>query len=101
MEWSDYMIVAANHSKNSAKLWFSYLRKYIDKCGTLFSLQDVEHLYQNAALTPFQRVSIKAAFINGSQTRQYIISLNYKAIPRKIITEHIKGESTKCNEMEF
>ena len=94
MEWSDYMIIAASHSKNSAKLWFRYLRKYIDKCGTLFSMQDVERLYHNMALTPFQRVSIKAAFINGSQTRQYIISLNQKAILRKIITEYIKGEST-------
>jgi len=62
MEWQDYMVMAAQHSKGSAQHWFRYLRKYIDKCGTLFSEQDVERLSKNETLTPFQRVSIKAAF---------------------------------------
>ena len=39
----------------------------------------IEKLYKNEALTPFQRVSIKAAFEEGSPTRQHIIGLNGKA----------------------
>ena len=85
MEWSDYIVMAAQHSKNNTQLWFRYLRKYIDKCGTLFSKQDVENLYHNDALTPFQRVSIRAAFEPDSQTRQHIISLNNKTNPSKLL----------------
>ena len=84
MEWSDYMIMAAQHSKNNARHWFRYLRKDIDKCGTLFSKQQIEELYSNEILTPFQRVSIKAAFEEGSQTRQHIIGLNRRANPSKL-----------------
>ena len=85
MEWSEYMVKAAQQSKNNARHWFRYLRKYVDKCGTLFSKQDVENLYNNEALTPFQRVSIKAAFEEGSQTRLHIISLNYKKSSDKLL----------------
>ena len=84
MEWSDYMVKAARHSRHNARHWFRYLRKYIDKCGTLFTKQDVEDLYNNEALTPFQRVSIKAAFEEGSQTRQHIISLNQKVTSNRL-----------------
>ena len=76
MAWVDYMIMAAQHSKGNAGHWFRYLRKYIDKCGVLFTVDDIQSLYNNKSLTPFQRVSIKAAFRDGSPTRQHIISLN-------------------------
>jgi hypothetical protein len=84
MDWCNYMIMAAQHSKGNAAHWFRYLRKYIDKCGTLFSKQDVEVLYNDEALTPFQRVSLKAAFEDGSSTRQHIINLNSKSRNNKI-----------------
>jgi len=90
MEWSDYIVLAARHSKNNARHWFRYLRKYIDKCGVLFSKEQVDELYANENLTPFQRVSIRAAFEDGSQTRQHIISLNQKKNPDK--TSASKGE---------
>ena len=86
VQWSDYMVMAAQHSRNNAGHWFRYLRKDIDKCGVLFSKEQVEELYNNEALTPFQRVSIKAAFEEGSQTRQHIISLNQRANPSKILS---------------
>ena len=79
MNWSDYIIMAAVHSRNNARHWFRYLRKDIDKCGILFSKEDIESLYNNETLTPFQRVSLRTAFENGSQTRQHIINLNNKA----------------------
>ena len=82
--WSDYIVMAAQHSKNNAQHWLRYLRKDIDKCGTLFSKQEVEELYNNEALTPFQRVTIKAAFEEDSQTRKHIISLNSKANRNKL-----------------
>ena len=84
-EWTDYMIKAAKHSKNNARHWFRYLRKYIDKRGLLFSKEQVDELYNNEDLTPFQRVSIRAAFEDGSQTRQHIISLNHRVNPAKIL----------------
>ena len=79
MAWSDYMEMAAKHSKNSAQHWFRYLRKDIGKCGVSFSKQEVEKLYNDEKLTPFQRVSIKAAFNEGSETQKHIVSLNNKA----------------------
>ena len=84
MEWIDYILMAAKHSKNSAHHWFRYLRKDIDKCGILFTKQEVELLCNNEELTPFQRVSLKAAFEEGSLTRQHIIRLNSKVIPAKL-----------------
>jgi len=76
MNWVNYMVMAAQHSRGNAGHWFRYLRKYIDKCGTVFTMDDVDILYNSQALTPFQRVSIKAAFRDGSPTRQHIIMLN-------------------------
>ena len=78
MKWVDYMVSAAQHSKGSASHWFRYLRKDIDKCGVTFSMQDVEDLSQNTNLTMFQRVSLKAAFSDGTPTRQYIQKLNQR-----------------------
>ncbi len=93
MEWSEYMVMAAQHSKNNAGHWFRYLRKDIDKCGTLFSRQQVEELYHNEALTPFQRVSMKAAFEEGSPTRQHVMSLNDKADSSKVLAMKEKYEN--------
>lgn len=97
MEWSDYIVtVAAPHSRGSAKHWFRYLRKDIDKCGILFSKQEIKALYRNDALTPFQRVSIKAAFEEGSPTRQHIINLNSKANHSKVLLVREKYENNLC-----
>ena len=78
MNWVSYMIMAAQHSKGSAAHWFRYLRKYVEKCGIVFSMDDVAALYSNEALSPFQRVTLKAAFEYDSPTRQHIESLNSK-----------------------
>ena len=85
-EWSSYMLLVARHSRGNARHWFRYLRKEVDKCGVLFSKEDVIALYNNEALTPFQRVSIKAAFTEGSATRQHIHSLNNAASRNKILS---------------
>jgi len=98
MLWSDYMVIAAQHSRNNARHWFRYLRKDIDKCGTLFSVKDVEELCNNESLTPFQRVSLKAAFKEGSETRQHIISLNSKADRKRILLVKEKYETKTCEQ---
>jgi len=85
-EWSSYMVLSARHSRGSARHWFRYLRKEIDKRGVSFSKEDVVALYNNEALTPFQRVSIKAAFTDGSPTRRHIQSLNNTASRNKILS---------------
>jgi hypothetical protein len=77
--WLDYMVnIAAPHSKGNAQHWLRYLSKDIDKCGTVFSPQDIEALYNNDALTLFQRITLRAAFTEGSPTRRHIRSLNEK-----------------------
>ena len=82
MTWIEYIItVAAPHSKYNAQHWFRYLRKYIDKD---IPMEQIESLYNNTALTAFQRVSLKAAFTEGSPTREYILGLNKKVIPTKL-----------------
>ena len=100
MNWPDYIIKAAKHSKGNARHWFRYLRKDIDKCGTFFSKQDVEDLYNNEALTPFQRVSIKAAFEEGSPTREHIQGLNKKAKRNKILLVQEKYENRLASVRE-
>ena len=92
-EWSSYMVLAARHSRGNARHWFRYLRKEIDKCGTSFSREDVVALYNNEALTPFQRVSVKAAFTDGSPTRQHILSLNSIAKRNKILSVRDKYDT--------
>ena len=84
MAWSDYMVMAAHHSRGSARHWFRYLRKDIDKCGTAFSRRELEELCNNEALTLFQRVSMRAAFEEGSPTREHIRRLNGRANLDKI-----------------
>ena len=82
MTWLDYLItLAAPHSRYNAQLWFRYLRKDIDK---EISKKQIDEFYNNKSLSAFQRVSFKAAFTDGSPTREYIMTLNNKVIPNKL-----------------
>ena len=82
MTWFDYIVkVAAPHSRYNAQQWFRYLRKDIEKN---ISKEQIEELYKNTALTAFQRVSLKAAFTEGSPTREHILSLNDIVNPNKL-----------------
>ena len=92
MTWVEYMIKAAKHSRGSAAHWFRYLRKDIEKCGSFFTEQDVEYLYNCEELSPFQRVSIKYAFEEGSPTREHVIGLNKKADRNRILLVKEKYE---------
>ncbi|MCL2708268.1 MAG: helix-turn-helix domain-containing protein [Defluviitaleaceae bacterium] len=98
-EWLNYMILSARHSKGNARHWFRFLRKEIDKCGVTFSMDDVIALYNDEALTPFQRVSIKAAFTNGSPTRQHIQSLNNFANRNKILSVRDKYDNAESEKL--
>jgi hypothetical protein len=87
-QWRNYIVRAAQHSRGSSKHWFRYLMKSIDKCGISFSPSDIDLLYNDDRLTPFQRISIKRAFEEGTVTRGYIRSLNE---PRKTdVLERLK-----------
>ena len=99
-KWSEYMVnIAAAHSKGNAKHWFRYLSKDINKCGTLFSKDDVKSLYGNETLTMFQRIAVKEAFEDDSPTRQYIISLNNKSSLRCVsaVREKVKKNHGKID----
>ena len=89
---SEYLVMAAQHSRHNAGHWFRYLRKFIDKYGTSITQEQIEELYNNEALSPFQRVSVKVAFEEGSQTQQHIISLNKKVVPKKLALVRAKYE---------
>jgi len=88
------MELAARHSRGNARHWFRYLRKEIDKCGVTFTKEDVVALYNNEVLTPFQRVSVKAAFTDESPTRQHILSLNNTAKKNKILSVRDKHDNS-------
>jgi len=79
MEWVSYMIMAAKHSRGSAKHWFRYLCKFIDKCNVVFTPADIEVLCTHEALSLFQRVTLRAAFKEDSLTRQHILIMNQPA----------------------
>jgi len=79
MAWVDYMTMAARHSKGSAKHWFRYLCKYIDKLDVVFTHADIDALCTHEALSLFQRVTLKAAFKEDSITRQHILVMNQPA----------------------
>jgi len=98
LKWTNYMELAARHSKGNARHWFRYLRKEIDKCGVTFSTEDVVALYYNEVLTPFQRVSVKAAFTDGSPTRQHILGLNNAAQRNKVILARERHEKANTGK---
>jgi len=92
--WFDYMIIAAQHSKYNAQHWFRYLRKDVDKCGIAFSLEDVSQLCNDERLTLFQRVTLKEAFKEGSDTQEYIRNLNRKARPTMLAEVRSRYEAS-------
>jgi len=83
MDYVEYLFIAARHSRYNAARWFRYLRKIIDKYGIAFTQEQINYLYNSDELTPFQRVSLKAAFKEGSITRQYLLNLNQIIAPTK------------------
>ncbi|MCL2815060.1 MAG: hypothetical protein FWD23_10720 [Oscillospiraceae bacterium] len=91
MTWLDYIItVAALYSRYNAQLWFRYLRKDINR---KISKKQIDELYNSKALSAFQRVSLKAAFTEGSPTREHIIALNNKVIPNKLLILRAKYDN--------
>ena len=82
MTWHDYILtIAAPHSRFNAQHWFRYLRKDIEKD---IPQEQIDALCNNTALTAFQRVSLRAAFTEGTPTREHILSLNRKVVPSKL-----------------
>jgi len=92
MDYTEYVIMAAQHSKYNAGHWFRYLRKIIDKYGISITQEQLDALYDNVALTPFQRVSLRAAFREGTRTQQHIANLNKKIVPSRLAFVRAKNE---------
>ena len=92
MTHTEYILMAAQHSRYNAGHWFRYLRKVINENGSAISRETIEELCTNELLTPFQRVSLKAAFNEGTETRKHIISLNQRVVPRKLTMVRAKYE---------
>ena len=87
--------MAAQHSKGNAAHWFRYLRKDIDKYGVLFAEEEINELFNSENLALFQRVSLVAAFTEGSPTQQHIKSLNEKAKTNMVSAVKRKLEEAK------
>ena len=92
MTHAEYILMAAMHSRYNAGHWFRYLRKVISEHGTSVSRETIDELYSNELLTPFQRVSLKAAFEEGTETHKHIISLNQRVVPGKLAQVRANNE---------
>ena len=92
MNNTEYILMAAQHSRHNAGHWFRYLRKLISENGTSISREIIDELYSNELLTPFQRVSLKAAFKEGTETNRHIVSLNKRVVPSKLALVRAKYE---------
>ena len=84
MDYTEYLIIAAQHSKYNAAHWFRYLRKIIDKNSIDLTQEQINYLYNCDELTPFQRVSLKTAFKNDTITQKHLIRLNQRIVPSKL-----------------
>lgn len=74
----EYMILAAKDSKDSAELWFRYLRKMIFRDYIKLSKSDVTKLLNSNDLNAFQKLTLKYAVQKGTPTYEYVVSLNEK-----------------------
>ena len=92
MDYAQYILIAAQHSRHNAGHWFRYLRKLFNENNTSISHELIDQLYTNELLTPFQRVSLKAAFKEDSETRKHIIGLNQRFVPGKLALVRDKHE---------
>ena len=93
MDNAKYILMAAQHSRYNAGHWFRYLRKIINEHGTSISREIIDELYSNELLTPFQRVSLKAAFEEDTETHKHIVGLNQRVVPSKLAQVKAKYES--------
>lgn len=73
------LIEIALITKYNAGHWFRYLRKYITDKDNIISKDVFIRLYNSKKLTAFQKVSLKFAMEEGSETNEYIRSLNRKS----------------------
>lgn len=91
MNWYEYTIMAAEHSKNNAAHWFRYLRKMIFEDYLYLNDKNLEKLLASKQLTDFQKVTLKRALDNKTLTHEYVVSLNKKAKLtnlRKVMKKH-------------
>ena len=92
MNDAEYILMAAQHSRYNAGHWFRYLRKMVNEYGISISHKTIDELCSNELLTPFQRVSLKAAFEEGTVTHKHIVSLNQRVVPGKLAAVRAKYE---------
>ena len=92
MDNTEYILIAAQHSRHNAGHWFRYLRKIINESGNSISSETIDELYSSELLTPFQRVSLKAAFDEATETHKHVISLNQRVVPGKLAQVRTKYE---------
>jgi uncharacterized protein YwgA len=78
MTWYEYMISAAQESKDNARQWFRYLRKVIFPDTSKLTDEDLSKLLNTPELSDFQKVTLKLAMNKATGTHQYVISLNQK-----------------------
>ena len=93
MNNTDYIVLAAQHSRHNAGHWFRYLRKIVNEHGATIPCETIDELYSNELLTPFQRVSLKAACKEGTETNKHIIGLNKRVVPSKLALVRAKHKT--------
>ncbi|GAB2026169.1 hypothetical protein [Lactovum odontotermitis] len=75
---TEYIIHAAELSKNNASLWFRYLNKVINDNSAL-SPKEIEEILASRELDSFQRVILKLAVEPDNAYHRYVINLSKPA----------------------
>ena len=71
-----YAIFASEHSGDDFALWLRYLRKWVNKSGHIFSVQDVAEIMGEERIRPVHRTIFSEAITPGTPTNQYVTWLN-------------------------
>jgi len=93
-----YVENAAVHSKNNARHWMRYLRKLIDTNGSILSPSEVDKLLASEHLSMYQKVSLRAALLPGTETHEFVTKLNMpaqKVSIEELMTKRVRNEQTR------
>ena len=89
--YMNYYFNAAKKSRNNSEQWFRYLRKFITSEGCKLSDNEINYMLLSDHLTMYQKITLKRALINGTETNKKVISLNEKT--KTPMLDHIKRKN--------
>ena len=64
---------------------YADIYKVIQDEETKLTTEDVEQLLKNPTLTPFQKITLQDALMDGTHTREHVLQANRKSQPKDIL----------------